>query len=867
LRSFRCSYKGKTKNLLLAFAFICGASGCATPQVSGVAAGSDEEALRLFLQAQSLSQEGRLEEAVAKYREVVRRSQSLAPSARLQIGIVVENQSDSQLSGRRMRERLIPVDGSFLDLELDLHWSRAIGAYREVVTSHSGTHEAAVALYRMGLIYMDRVRDYPKAMEHFKTIVSAYQNDELAAGAQFKMGEIRYRVSDFEGALKELANIRLRHPESQLVERADKMVKFIRSFSSENRPALSSYAEAEENYRQTRYNLAASFYDEALGKLSGDKSGNKELRDFAEELAYYSGESYYRSGDIERASDRFKSYLDGYPDGRFKSEASIRIADINLAHRGGRLRAIQRYNDYLSRAADDRAADAYFKIGYAYAEGGGYPEAADSFLEAKRRYQANVDSYKSKMDEVKKRLSESQINEQQKEELVGQLGELEVKIEHDRILSVESGYKAGEAYHASGDYKKSLAEYQNVLRNYRHRQRFKESQVRVAYLLYKSGRYEEAISAYLWSAIDFPNDPAYYEALFFIGKSYLWLGEVQKALSYFRALTGTGSENPYAARAAEEINFVADNFSQSEEDAFKLYLEALNYYEQRNYSLALEGFRKVSSRYPKSRVYDDALVWEGRSLSSIGETDKALLAYGRAIASSGDREIKIGAYLSMADVLLKDKIDMGGGADIYRRMIREYPDDYRVPLLHFKIASYYKDEGFYQQAVEEYKNALDNHRRQAPNGKLDGEFIPRARMALGEAYYSQGDYEKALQEYEMVKSDYPNTSFAPDALFKIGNVYLLTKKYEESIGAYERLINLYPDSLLASQAQFQKGSIYDLYLRKFKEAVREYRRLVELYPDSPLAPQAQYNIGYIYQFKMDEGTLEEEIRRELHLAN
>ena len=857
----------KTKYIFLILIFIFVVVGCATPQLSEVVEDDGRETLKLYLEAQNLSQGGDFDRALEKYREIIRRSPDLAPSARLAIGIVVENQLSAQLLGQRRRERLMPRGESFTDLELETYWQEAINAFADVLKNHPASHEAALALYRLGLIYLDRLGDHHKALEYFGVILDSYPDDDLVIRAQFMIGDSYFRNRDFDQAIKEYLALRLRYPGSPLAEKADVSLKFIRELSSDNRRALSLYVQAEENYRGAKYALAARFYQEALRVLSREGSDDKELEKFAEDLTYYAGESYYRGGDLEETDRSFKNYLKIYPNGRFVAEASLRIADANLAYKRYSQKAVRGYEDYLDKGSDDRAPDAYFKIGYAYREAGQHQLAGDNFLEAKRGYQSNLDSAKVKVADIKGKLVGSQNGEGGGGELRRQLNELQRVIEGNLELKVESGYQAGEAYYTAGEYQKSLQEFQSILRNYRHRDRFKETELKAANLLYRLGNYEEAISAYLWVLVDYPDDPIANEAIFFSAKSYLWLGDVKRALSHFSGLIENGVESPYAIRSEEEIDFIRRNWDPSEEDGFKLYLEATDRYERGSYWLALEGFRETSARYPKSKIHDDALLGQGHSLFARGETDKALGVYREVVDSSDDKEIKIEAYLAMADVLLFDKIDIVRGAAIYLRMIEEYPDDYRSPLFHFKIASYYKEERLYGQAIEEYNNALEVYRRSSSKGKLDDDFLPRTRMALGDLFHQRGDYERASQEYEIVRLDYPLSSLAPKAFFNIGNIHLLAKRYAESIKTYNRLINVYPASILVPQAQFSKASVYDLYLRKFKDAITEYRKLVDLYPDSSLAAQAQYNIGYIYQFKLSESALEEELKEQLGLAD
>ena len=857
----------KGKNIFLTLIFIFTTFGCATTQISESGGEEvDHEAFVYFAEAENLVLEGEFEEAIVRYSKLIDSYPDLAATSRLGLAKVVETSTSAQFIGRRTRVRLIPREGSFVDLELELFWQGTIRAYMEVIARHSGTHQAALALYRIGLIYMEKVGDYGKAVEYFETITTSFQEDDLLSKAQFKLGEIYYRLFEFDRALKELIAIQLREPQSPLAEKSGQMVKFIRNLSNANRASLSLFIQGEEHYRRGSFGLAARFYGDALRRLSANQ-GEEELKLFAEELAYYASEAYYRAGDLERATGGFKGYLAQYPNGKFKSEASLRIADSSLAFKNHRLSAIKEYRNYLAAISDDRGADAYFKIGHAFREMDNLLEAAPNFIEANRRYQSNIDSYRKKITAINDKMSNGQVDEGQREGLGRQLDELGKQIEQDYILKGESGYQSGEAFFAAGEYEKALSQFQDVLRSYIYHVRFKESELRIAQIFYKLGRYQEAISAYLWVMVDFPQEAAAAEALFFSAKSYLWLGEVEKALFHFRRLTGSEISGSNKRASLEEIDFIAKNYIPEEEDAFKLYLDALDLYRRGSYWLALEGFRATSARYPQSRVHDDALLGEGNTLVGLGDTEKALGVYQEAIASSLEKGIKIESLLGMADIFAKDKIDLERASEIYRRLLQEYPEDFRLPIFHFKLASFFAEEGLYRQAIEEFEKALASYRQSSSKEEYDAEFPPQIQMALGDSYHGGGDFDRAGQEYEILVSDYPRSSLAPQALIKVGNNHLLAKRYDESIKTFESLISLYPESYLVPEAHYQKAKVYDLHLRKYKEAISEYRGLVELYPDSPLAPQAQYNIAFIYQFKIDGSDLEEEIKDKLILVD
>ncbi len=72
--------------------------------------------------------------------------------------------------------------------------------------------------------------------------------------------------------------------------------------------------------------------------------------------------------------------------------------------------------------------------------------------------------------------------------------------------------------------------------------------------------------------------------------------------------------------------------------------------------------------------------------------------------------------------------------------------------------------------------------------------IPNCYYWLGECYYSDKNYPKAIQIFIKVSNGYPNSVKASDALLKIGYSYYKLKQFDNANFYLNRLIKLYPNS-------------------------------------------------------------------------
>jgi tol-pal system protein YbgF len=101
--------------------------------------------------------------------------------------------------------------------------------------------------------------------------------------------------------------------------------------------------------------------------------------------------------------------------------------------------------------------------------------------------------------------------------------------------------------------------------------------------------------------------------------------------------------------------------------------------------------------------------------------------------------------------------------------------------------------GKYDLAVVGFKTYLEKY----PQGEL----ASQAQYYLGECYYSQNDWEQALNEFELVEKTYAKSNSVPAARLKRALCLELMGQTTESREAFMSLVKDYPDSPEAFTAQ------------------------------------------------------------------
>ena len=101
--------------------------------------------------------------------------------------------------------------------------------------------------------------------------------------------------------------------------------------------------------------------------------------------------------------------------------------------------------------------------------------------------------------------------------------------------------------------------------------------------------------------------------------------------------------------------------------------------------------------------------------------------------------------------------------------------------------------GRYQTAV----NGFETFLQRFPNNS----YASNAQFWLGDSYFNQQQYPRAIMEFERVLNDYPSAPKKPDALLKIAIANLQLGATDQARQAIDTLNQYYPKSTATQKAQ------------------------------------------------------------------
>jgi tetratricopeptide (TPR) repeat protein len=134
---------------------------------------------------------------------------------------------------------------------------------------------------------------------------------------------------------------------------------------------------------------------------------------------------------------------------------------------------------------------------------------------------------------------------------------------------------------------------------------------------------------------------------------------------------------------------------------------------------------------------------------------------------------------------------------------------------------------------------------------------PSALYYLGNSYYSLGEYENAIKEYERFISKFSNEKILLPLVYqKLALSFFKTDKNKEALDTLDRLARveggIFKDTALINQAKYYEGA------GDQEKAMGKYRELAEGFPTSPWSAEANSKLAIETDKSSEE--LKEEVK-------
>jgi type IV pilus assembly protein PilF len=209
------------------------------------------------------------------------------------------------------------------------------------------------------------------------------------------------------------------------------------------------------------------------------------------------------------------------------------------------------------------------------------------------------------------------------------------------------------------------------------------------------------------------------------------------------------------------------------------YQLGLAYFKNGNYQQALPEFAKAVELNPSEPTYHESLgvvfMYNGQHEAAISEFQEALRIDPKFIEAKNNLAI---AYLNNGDL------------EMARATLEEVLKDpfYATPqFAYFNLARIYEREGKIDDAIREYKRALD----------IDRDYAD-AHYNLGVLYFHQGKFELAIEKFTEATRLQPRVAVYR---LNLGVSYVQAGETQKARMSFQRVLELEPDGPSAEYAR------------------------------------------------------------------
>ncbi len=178
----------------------------------------------------------------------------------------------------------------------------------------------------------------------------------------------------------------------------------------------------------------------------------------------------------------------------------------------------------------------------------------------------------------------------------------------------------------------------------------------------------------------------------------------------------------------------------------------------------------------------------------------------------------------------------GEAIDFYDQALRNGPSESRRERLYYWMAEAAAERDQTDLARRYFKTLADTLPK--------SDWAPKALYARGRLYLAENNYEASTEAFELLRERYPNDDMTRRIETALGESYYQQKEYRKAIDALENAMP-YLEDQLKSKAAYLIAESYN-YLDEYDKASNYYLRYINWNEDTPRVRIAHYGLGWVY---------------------
>jgi len=290
------------------------------------------------------------------------------------------------------------------------------------------------------------------------------------------------------------------------------------------------------------------------------------------------------------------------------------------------------------------------------------------------------------------------------------------------------------------------------------------------------------------------------------------------------------------------------------------------YYNHRKFDQARKYYKTMITKFPEAQQKNIGFISLMNSYFFLGQYKDAEIV-ARKVLEVPDippsqvemAKKKLGQSIYKNAEKLEQEGDFIAAANEY---VRVYNEAYQyvdfTDLALFKGGYNYEQAGEWQKAINTYEILVQN----IP----ESEQVLPALGNIAEDYKELEEYGNVGRTYERIFNTFPGTEDAETALFNASLFYARAEEWQSAIQANNTYIRSYPDNPESKDLLFENAKYY-LKLDDLTSANKIYQDFAQRYPNDPRAVEAYYNRGNYYFERGQFNLARDEFNRAIQKSN
>ncbi|WP_255233433.1 tetratricopeptide repeat protein [Aliifodinibius salipaludis] len=694
---------------------------------------------------------------------------------------------------------------------------------------------APKALYTRGRLYLSETK-YDSATTSFEILKDRYPNNEMSRRVGTALGESYYQQGHYQEAIEALKNA-MPHLNDELRSKAVYLI-------AESSNYLGDYDEASRYYKQyinmkegtdevrvAHYGLGWLYHKQEIYHWAADEFGKAAEGDdeTARKALYYKAVNEKLGSRYADALNTFRTFGDRFQEGLWVEQAYYEWA-ITAYEVGRHTEAI---DALLPLVRSDRELDwkgkVYTLLGEAYFANKEYTRALQAFDAAEKV--TDVDPAIKRQAKFQKAWVQYSNQAYEQAQPIFRSVYTEAP---DTKLGQESLFWSADALYQMQRYGQAVEQFAEFINRYPDHEMVGPANYALGWSYFKNGDYEQAIDPFktFYQDYDAP-DVALYpydtDTQLRIGDAYYAINDYENAISYYQDVIGAEPGGDYAMYQMAN-SYYRDEQTYEAVTTFRRFLRiypysqfveqaqyniAYIYLNTGNYTQAVEEFQEVINKYPNTEWAARAQYNIGDAYYNAGDYEKAITAYKDVMEGYPQSEYIIEAV----NGIQYSQMSLGqadSSSAVLEDFIADHPQTSMADRLRFRQADNRMQSGNYQAAIDEFQQyiRITNNR----------ELLPDAHFNLANAYEQTDQIAKAVDEYEMIVNEFPDSERVGPSLASLGRIAYSRVNYKQSFEYFSRL---------AEQQQKYREEAYigmgnaQLAMNNLSEAEKHYQAALD----------------------------------------